>query len=201
MNIHQPGRRSTTAFIICPVFSRSSLPANKLFMAEITKLIRLFFATSIILSLSSKALVHSICSIRDPPTLPINSPIPILHTKINTQAHSLPHTLRIRVYRSIINPHILSQFLALTVTVLPTYITPQVPTAPLYLGSFLPQVRKFCFRRSELTRALSLERLTRSTRRTRHNGGCPHAAKTVSAASLPYSTIELSSISRVIAEP
>ena len=151
MIIHQSGRRSTTAFIICPVFSRSSLPAGKLFMAENIKLIRLFFATSIILSLSSKALVHSICNIRDPHTLPINSRIPILHTKINTPAHSLLHTLRIRVYRSITSPHILSQFLALTVTVLPTYITPQVLTAPLYLGSFLLQVRKLCFRRSKIS--------------------------------------------------
>ena len=170
-------------------------------MAENTKLIRLFCATSIVLSLSSKAQVHSICNIRDLHTLPINSRIPILHTKINTPVPSLLHTLRIRVYRSITSLHILSQFLALTVTVLPTYITPQVPTALLYLGSFLPQVCKFCFRRSRIKGALSLERLTGSTRRTRHNGGCPHAAKTVSATSLPYSTIELSSISRVIAEP
>lgn len=106
------------------------------------KLIRPSLTTSVILFLSSKALAHSICNIRDPQTLLINSRIPTPRIRTNTPLHSLLHTLPIRVYRSIINPHILSQSLAPTVTPLQRYTTHhQVPTVRPYQGNFLPQVR------------------------------------------------------------
>lgn len=106
------------------------------------KLIRPSLTTSVVRFLSSKALAHSICNIRDPQTLLINSRIPTPRIRTNTPIHSLLHTLPIRVYRSIINPHILSQCLAPTVTPLQRYTTPhQVPTVRPYQGNSLPQVR------------------------------------------------------------
>ena len=106
------------------------------------KLIRLSFTTSVILFLSSKAPAHSICNIRDPQTLLINSRIPTPRIRTNTPIHSLLHTPPTRVYRSTINPHILSQSLASTVTPLQRYTTHhQVPTVRPYQGNSLPQVR------------------------------------------------------------
>ena len=163
-------------------------------LAQNVKLIRRFYATSIILFPSSKALVHSICNIRDLQTLLINSRIPTPHTRINTPAPSPLHTLPTTVYHSTISHHTLSQSLAPTVTRLQRYITHQVPTARLYQGIFLPQVHTFCFPESDVF-------LTSFTRSTRSDGGCPHAAKTIPTISLPYSTIQFSGISRVITKP
>ena len=165
------------------------------------ELIGLFFTTSIILFPFSKALSPSVCKIRDLQTLLINSRIPTPHTRIHTPAHSLLHIPRTTVYHSILSPPTLSQSLARTATLLQRYTTHQVPTARRYQGIFLPQVHSFRLGELEILYSLELERLTRFTRSTRSNGGCPHAAKAISTASLSHSTIEFSSIGRVITKP